>query len=78
MFYPTISKPIGIAQQSATLIDTIITNIHEYPINSGIQYDDMSDHFPIFNFYNIGITNYLKNKFKRANSVNNIAKLNVK
>ena len=28
MFYPTISKPTRIAQQSATLIDNIITNIH--------------------------------------------------
>ena len=60
MFYPTISIPTRIVQQSATLIDNIITNIHEYPINSGILYDDISDHFPIFNFYNIGLTNYLK------------------
>ena len=80
MFYPTISKPTRIAQQSATLIDNIITNIHEYPIKSGILYDDISDHFPIFNFYNIGLTYYPKNKyiFKRANNANNIAKLNAK
>ena len=55
IFYPTISKPTRIAQQSATLIDNIITNIHEYLINSGILYDDISDQFPIFNFYNIKV-----------------------
>ena len=81
MFYQTISKPTRIAQQSAALIDNIITNIHEYPINSGILYDDISDHFPIFNFYNNYRLNKLpKNKyiFKRASSVNNISKLNAK
>ena len=78
MFYPTISKPTRIAQQSATLIDNIITNSHGYPINSGILYDDISDHFPILNFYNIGLKNYHQYIFKRANSVNNIAKLNAK
>ena len=61
MFCPAISQPTRITQQSATLIDNIITNIHEYPIKSGILYNDIiSDHFPIINFYNIGITNYLK------------------
>ena len=51
MFCPTISKPTRITQQSATLIDNIITNIHEYSIKSGILYNDISDHFPIFNLY---------------------------
>ena len=53
-FYPTISKPTRVTQQTATLIDNIITNIHEYSIQSGILYNDISDHFPIFTFYELG------------------------
>ena len=41
MFCPTISKPTRITNYSATLIDNIITNIHEYPIQSGILYNDI-------------------------------------
>ena len=35
------------------LIDNIITNMHEYPVTSGILYNDISDHFPVFNFYSM-------------------------
>ena len=49
-FYPTISKPTRVTKQRATLIDNIITNIHEYSIKSGILYNDISDHFPIFTY----------------------------
>ena len=54
-FYPTISKPTRVTKQTATLIDNIITNIHEYSIKSGILYNDISDRFPIFTFYEIGV-----------------------
>ena len=50
-FYPTISKPTRVTKQTATLIDNIITNIHEYSITSGILYNGISDHFPIFTVY---------------------------
>ena len=53
MFCPTISKPTRVTNYSATLIDNIITNIHEYPIKSGILYNDISDHFPVFNIYKL-------------------------
>ena len=52
-FYPTISRPTRVTQQTATLIDNIITNMHEYPVKSGILYNDISDHFPVFNFYSM-------------------------
>ena len=52
-FYPTISRPTRVTQQTATLIDNIITNMHEYPVTSGILYNNISDHFPVFNFYGI-------------------------
>ena len=54
-FYPTISKPARVTKQTATLIDNIIINIHEYSIKSGILYNDISDHFPIFTFYELGV-----------------------
>ena len=66
-FCPTISKPTRITNYSATVIDNIITNIHEYTIKSGILYNDISDHFPIFNIYKLGWQNTKKYKsiFKR-------------
>lgn len=34
--------------KTATLIDNIIANTFDYPVNSGILYSDISDHFHIF------------------------------
>ena len=78
MFCPTISKPTRITNYSATLIDNIITNIHEYPIKSGILYNDISDHFPIFNIYKLGWQNTKKFKsiFKLNTNLKNMTKLN--
>ena len=78
MFCPTISKPTRITNYSATLIDNIITNIHEYPIKSGILYNDISDHFTIFNIYKLGWQNTKKYKsiFKRNTNLKNMTKLN--
>ena len=77
-FCPTISKPTRITNYSATLIDNIITNIHEYPIKSGILYNDISDHCPIFNIYKLGWQNTKKYKsiFKRNTNFKNMTKLN--
>ena len=33
-FYPTISSPTRVTQQTATIIDNIIANMHEYPVTS--------------------------------------------
>ena len=52
-FYPTISKPTRITDHSATLLDNIITNITGYCIKSGVLYNDISDHFPVFNLLQI-------------------------
>ena len=38
---------------SATLLDNIITNITGYCIKSGVLYNDISDHFPVFNLLQI-------------------------
>ena len=48
-FYPTISKPTRVTEHPATLLDNIITNITGYCIKSGVLYNDISDHFPVFN-----------------------------
>ena len=52
-FYPTISRPKRVTQQTATVIDNIITNMHEYPVTSVIFYNDISCHFPVFDFYSM-------------------------
>ena len=73
MFCPTISKPTRITNYSATLIDNIITNIHEYPIKSGILYNHIADHFPIFNIYKLGWQNTKKYKSKKTYFKNKFA-----
>ena len=79
-FYPTISRPTRVTQQTATLIDNIITNMHEYPVTSGILYNDISDHFPVFNFYSMERSKREKytTVYRRKASSENINKLNIK
>ena len=48
-YVPLINKPTRIKNNSATIIDNIISNdIHDKNIRNGILYTDISDHFPIF------------------------------
>ena len=79
-FYPTISMPTRVTQQTATLIDNIITNMHEYPVKSGILYNDISDHFPVFNFYSMERSKREKytTVYRRKARSDNINKLNIK
>ena len=49
-YLPLISRPTRVTATSATLMDNIVTNNHEY-LNcslNGILVADLSDHFPIF------------------------------
>ena len=79
-FYPTISRPTRVTQQTATLIDNTITNMHEYPFTSGILYNDMSDQFPVFNFYSMERSKREKytTVYRRKASSEKINKLNIK
>ena len=52
-FRPLIDKPTRITTTSATLIDNILTNVHASPIQSGIFYNDITDHLPIFQITNL-------------------------
>ena len=48
--FPLITKPTGITSHSATLIDNIFTDIHDYAHMSGVIVCDISDHFPVFTY----------------------------
>ena len=78
-FYPTISKPTRVTEHSATLLDNIITNITGYCMKSGVLYNDISDHFPVFNLLQIDskITKKYEYIFMRTNAAKNIKKLNI-
>ena len=52
-FYPIISKPIRITNDSATIIYNIFTNITQHKIHFGILYTDISDHLRVVNIYDI-------------------------
>lgn len=51
-FVPLINKPTRVTEHSATLIDNIFTNainwLSNNNSNSGIVFNDCSDHFPVF------------------------------
>jgi hypothetical protein len=47
-FFPLINKPTRITTESVTLIDNILTNVHDLQTKSGIWMVDISDHLPVF------------------------------
>ena len=49
-FSPLIHKSTGVKENSATLIDNILTNSLSEGMTSGVLYLDLSDHFPIFQY----------------------------
>ena len=51
-FKQTINTPTRITGSSKTTIDHLYTNISDGIINSGTIVADISDHFPIFVFFN--------------------------
>ena len=46
--FPLITRPSRIAENSATLIDNILTNELNVKLNSGLLINDLSDHLPVF------------------------------
>ena len=47
-FRPLIDRPTRITTKSTTLIDNILTNVHSVQTQTGIFYNDITDHLPIF------------------------------
>ena len=49
--FPLITKPSRITIETATLIDNIFTNSLESQITAGLLINDISDHLPVFAFF---------------------------
>ena len=65
--FPVINRPARVTQNSATIIDHILTNtIIDSPLHSGIVKTDISDHFAVFCL--------LKTNFEPSNIKNIIIK----
>ena len=47
-YWPTIFKTTRISDNKLSLLDNIFCNNLEIVVSSGVIYDDLSDHFPIF------------------------------
>lgn len=56
MYFPVINKPTRVTATSATVIDHIWTNDTNYQY-SGIIYNTISDHFPVFSTFLVQIPN---------------------
>ena len=52
LFFNSIDKPTRVTHATATLIDHIWSNDYNEHISSGIIYNKITDHFPIFAIYN--------------------------
>ena len=72
-FYPLINKPTRITTKSVTLIDNILTNVHDLHITSGIWLVDISDHLPVLTILpNIATKNNIKKKIRKESFVRKI------
>ena len=69
-FYPLITKPTRVTTKSSTLIDNIFTNILDQKISPGILYNDITDHFPVFQILN-------DNENKNNSNLNSDIKSNI-
>ena len=47
-FVPLIDKPTRVTETSSSLIDNILTNNYGSNVLSGLFYNDITDHFPVF------------------------------
>ena len=74
MFLPTILKPTRITRTTATLIDNIFTNVENNIQVSGILFNDISDHLPVFlinkSKENVSNLNKSKNKTNMIRHIN--------
>ena len=60
-FYPCIDKPTRVSETSATLIDNILTNVHNNNSMSGIWVADVADHLPVYIALSLGTDTLDKN-----------------
>jgi len=75
-FYPLINKPTRITTESITLIDNLLTNVHDPRVKSGVWTVDLSDHLPVFTILpNYSTKTNIKKKItKRILSQENVEK----
>ena len=59
--YPLITKPSRITTHSATLIDNIFSNELKHDHISGLLLNDITDHLPVFTFYNYSVKRQTEN-----------------
>ena len=50
-----ISRPTRITNTSETLLDHILTNLSYSSVRSGIVVSDITDHLPVFGFFNLPV-----------------------
>ena len=62
-FYPLINKPSRFALGSATLIDNIFTNDLQTNHFSGLIFNDLSDHLPVFSVKSCSFERQPRSKF---------------
>lgn len=46
-FLPAINKYTRVTERSSSILDNIVTNIHDLGFKSGVIYSDITDHYPI-------------------------------
>ena len=68
--YPLIDKPTRITDSSTTLIDNIFTNELRFNLTSGIMFNYISDHLPMFTLCEYNVSRYNINEFQLIRNMN--------
>ena len=75
-FYPLIDKPTRVTTKSSSLLDNIFTNVLDKQITPGVLYNDITDHFPVFQI--IKTRSNPKRNNNKSNSFYTSRKINTK
>ena len=64
-YFPLINIPTRVTENSAAIIDYIVTNDHQHHIFSGVINSDLSDHYPTFCI----VSNLVNNKVSKYKAI---------
>ncbi len=69
-FYPTINTYTRVTHSTKSIIDNIVTNIHNTSLESGVVLSEISDHFPIVLFLDLTSRSSLPHHKIKAKVIN--------
>ena len=75
---PLIDKPTRVTNDNNSLIDNIFTNNNYSHKYNGILLNDISDHYPIFTFFDLNVNNSNEKQTKSNSKINRVNNSTIK